>query len=141
MQIREYMTRPATFCHPETTLAEIARMMRDHDIGAVPVAENDRLIGMVTDRDVVIRGLAAEKAASEPLARDVMSDPILYCFDDQPPPEVLENMGELKVRRLPVVDREKQLVGMVSLGDLAAGCAPATVGRTEADVTQPAAAS
>lgn len=140
MQISELMTRPAAFCAPEATCVEVAQMMRDHDIGAVPVAENDRLVGMVTDRDIVLRAVAEGAGAKERLARDVMTDAMLYCFADADPTEVLENMGEMKVRRLPVVDRDKTLVGLVSIGDLAGHAKDASVGKTEAAITEASAA-
>lgn len=124
MKIRDVMSKKVNTIEPTTRLRAIAKAMKDKDIGAVPVAENDQLVGMVTDRDLVVRGMAERTDLSGTTARDVMSDELLYCFDDQDTTEVLENMGKVKVRRLPVVDREKSLVGMVSLGDLA-GNAPA----------------
>ena len=124
MKIREVMSKKVNTIEPDTRLRAIAKAMKDKDIGAMPVAENDRLVGMVTDRDLVVRGMAERTDLSETTAREVMSDELLYCFDDQDTTEVLENMGKVKVRRLPVVDLEKSLVGMVSLGDLA-GHAPA----------------
>ncbi|MGH9893019.1 MAG: CBS domain-containing protein, partial [bacterium] len=85
----------------------------------VPVGENDRLLGMVTDRDIVLRAVAEGASMDSYTARQVMSPNVLYCFDDQSPEEVLRNMMENQVRRLPVLNRDKRLVGMVSLGDLA----------------------
>jgi CBS domain-containing protein len=93
--------------------------MRDEDIGSLPVVENERLVGMVTDRDIVVRAVAEGQDVRTATAREAMSPRILYCFDDQTVEEVLENMGEQQIRRLPVVDRDKRLVGVVSLGDLA----------------------
>lgn len=125
MNIQEVMTRDVTVVGPDTRIAEIARQMRDHDIGSIPVADNDRLVGMVTDRDIVIRALPDGKDPESMTAREVMSERVLYCFADQDVDEVLDNMADVHVRRLPVVDRDKNLVGIVSLGDLAArGPAP-----------------
>jgi CBS domain-containing protein len=119
MKIKQVMTPDVTVVGPTTAISEIAKKMRDEDIGATPVVENERLIGVVTDRDIVIRVVAAERDSGSATARDAMSAKLLYCFDDQSVQEVLANMGANQVRRLPVVNREKRLVGVVSLGDLA----------------------
>lgn len=102
MQIRDIMTRDVDLIDPEATVQTVAQKMRDDDVGAVPVAENDRLVGMVTDRDIVLRAVAQGDIGSA-TARQVMSPKILYCFDDQSPDEVLRNMSENQVRRLPVL--------------------------------------
>jgi len=119
MQIRQVMTEKVTFVEPGTALSEVARRMRDEDIGSTPVVQNDRLVGVVTDRDIVTRVIAAEHDARAVTAHAAMSPKVLYCFDDQTVEEVLENMGRNQVRRLPVLNRDKRLVGVVSLGDLA----------------------
>lgn len=118
MQIRDVMTSHVSMVKPETAVSEIAVKMRDEDIGSVPVTDGDKLIGIVTDRDIVTRGLAQSPDMSRVKAKDVMSPKILYCMEDESVTEVLENMREEQVRRLPVVNREKRLVGVVSLGDL-----------------------
>lgn len=138
MRIQEVMTRNVRTVAPHASIFEIARLMRDEDIGSVPVAENDRLIGMVTDRDIVIRGLAEVSPSKNVSARDVMSDRVLYCYEDQSVEEVLENMGEQQVRRMPVVDREKRLVGVVSLGDLSANGPAAPAGESLGQISEPA---
>jgi CBS domain-containing protein len=92
--------------------------MRADDIGSVPVAHNNRLIGMVTDRDIVLRAVADGGEIERVTARQVMSASVLYCFEDENVATVLHNMGDNQVRRLPVLDRDKRLVGVVSLGDL-----------------------
>ncbi|HKE46163.1 MAG TPA: CBS domain-containing protein [Steroidobacteraceae bacterium] len=112
------MTRKVSFVDPDMRIPEIARRMRDEDIGSVPVAENEKLIGIVTDRDIVVRTVAEGNDAREATARQVMSPKILYCFEDDSVEDVLRNMGDNQVRRLPVITREKRLVGVVSLGDL-----------------------
>ncbi|HEY7377827.1 MAG TPA: CBS domain-containing protein [Steroidobacteraceae bacterium] len=112
------MTRKVSFVDPDMRIPEIARRMRDEDIGSVPVAENEKLIGIVTDRDIVVRTLADGQDARETTARQVMSPKILYCFEDDTVDDALKNMGDNQVRRLPVITREKRLVGVVSLGDL-----------------------
>jgi CBS domain-containing protein len=113
------MTENVSVVGPDTRIPEVARLMRDEDIGSTPVVDNDRLIGMVTDRDIVTRVVGEDKDPRAVTAREAMSPNILYCFDDQTVEEVLENMGDNQVRRLPVVNRDKRLVGVVSLGDLA----------------------
>jgi CBS domain-containing protein len=118
MQVKEVMTQHVSVVAPDTQIPEIARKMRDEDIGSMPVVENERLVGMVTDRDIVIRTVAEGQDIRTATARETMSPRILYCFDDQTVEDVLENMGEQQIRRLPVVDRDKRLVGVVSLGDL-----------------------
>ena len=117
MKIKDVMTHEVSFVTPDTPVAEIARRMRDEDIGAVPVAENDRMIGMVTDRDIVVRCVASGNMQGA-TARTTMSPRVLYCYDDQSVNEILENMANEQVRRMPVVNRDKRLVGVVSIGDL-----------------------
>ena len=121
MQIRDVMTKGCTYCEATDGITSIARKMAADDIGVMPVAKDNRMIGMVTDRDLVVRGLAVQDEVSSLKARDVMTDAVYYCFDDQDCAEVARNMGEMQVRRMPVVTREKELVGLVSLGDLATG--------------------
>lgn len=118
MKIQEMMTRDVRIANPEHTLREAARIMAEIDAGALPVGENDRLVGMLTDRDIVVRAVAEGKGP-DTRVRDVMSSDICYCFADQELEEVAANMADVKVRRLPVVNREKRLVGIVSLGDIA----------------------
>lgn len=123
MQIRQIMTQKVSVVRPSADIEEVARTMRDEDIGSVPVVENERLIGMVTDRDIVVRILAGDQGSGSVTARDAMSPNVMYCFADQPVEEVLANMGDMQIRRLPVVDRDKRLVGVVSLGDLSKAAA------------------
>jgi CBS domain-containing protein len=117
MKIKDVMTHDVNFVTPDTPVPEIACRMRDDDIGAVPVVENDRMIGIVTDRDIVTRCVATGNIA-EATARAAMSPRVLYCYEDQSVNEILENMAEQQVRRKPVVNRDKRLVGVVSIGDL-----------------------
>jgi CBS domain-containing protein len=113
------MTLEVPTVGPDWRLDDIARLMRDHNVGALPVTDGDALVGIVTDRDLVIRGLAESPPLAQELrARHVMSPAVLYCFEDQEVEQVLRAMGERQVRRLPVVDRDNQLVGMVSFSDL-----------------------
>lgn len=118
MKVREAMTREVRLARPDQSIREAARAMAELDIGALPVEENDRLVGMITDRDIAVRAVA-EGRSPDTRVRDVMSSEIKYCFEDQTVDEVTRNMGDLRIRRLPVVNRDKRLVGILSLGDLA----------------------
>jgi len=118
MNVSKVMTKRVSWVGPDTTLPEIARRMCAEDIGSIPVAHNDRLIGMVTDRDIVLRAVAEGGEIERRTARDVMTGTVLYCYEDETVAAVLRNMAQKQVRRLPVVNRAKRLVGVVSLGDL-----------------------
>jgi len=118
MKVREAMTRDVRLVKPEQPISEAAKLMADLDIGALPVEENDRLVGMITDRDIAVRAVAAGRGADTPIG-EVMTREVKYCYEDQTVDEVTQNMGELRVRRLPVLNRDKRLVGILSLGDLA----------------------
>jgi CBS domain-containing protein len=137
MRVRELMTDAVKTVTPGAPLQEVARLMRDEDIGSVPVAENDKLVGMVTDRDIVIRGLADSGRLDGKCARDVMSQQVLYCRADETVEDVLKNMGEQQVRRLPVVDESKRLVGVISIGDLSGGARTATTGEALKEISKP----
>jgi CBS domain-containing protein len=110
--------------------------MAEIDAGSMPVGENDRLIGMVTDRDIAIRAVATGKGPDTPV-REVMSEHVHYCFDDEEVDEVAQNMGDVRVRRLPVVNREKRLVGILSLGDVARSEGGESAGDALVGVSQP----
>jgi CBS domain-containing protein len=118
MKVREAMSRDVRTVAPTETIRDAAKTMAAIDAGAIPVAANDRLVGMITDRDIVVRGIA-EGLGPDTQVREVMTDEIRYCFDDEDLDDVASNMGDLQVRRLPVVSRDKRLVGIVSLGDVA----------------------
>jgi len=120
MQIKDLMTPDVDLIGPAMMINEASRIMKDDDVGALPVANEDRLVGMLTDRDIVVRAIAEGKNPALTPVSEVMSENILYCFDDQTPEEVAENMGENQIRRLPVLNRDKRLVGIVTLGDLSA---------------------
>jgi CBS domain-containing protein len=112
------MTRNVRVCHPRQSICDAARLMAELDCGVLPVGEEDRLVGMITDRDIAIRAVAQHRSPDTPV-RDAMSREVKYCFEDQHVETVARNMSDLRVRRLPVLDREKRLVGILSLGDLA----------------------
>jgi CBS domain-containing protein len=117
MKISKCMTRDVQLASPTQTIREAAKMMAEIDAGVLPIGQDDRLVGMVTDRDIAIRAVAEGKSPDTQI-RDVMTSEVLYCFDDQELEDVARNMADIKVRRLPVLNRSKHLVGIVSLGDL-----------------------
>jgi CBS domain-containing protein len=120
MQVSKVMTRDAECVRPDNTLQEAARKMRDLDVGPLPVCgDNDRLVGMVTDRDIAVRAVADGQDTRTTQVRDVMTPDIIYCYEDQDVGEAARLMKEKQVRRLVVLNRDKRLVGIVSLGDLA----------------------
>jgi CBS domain-containing protein len=119
MKVKDAMHKGVEWVAPDTPVGEIARRMRDKDIGAVPVGENDRLVGMVTDRDIACRAVAAGRDVSKTSARDVMTKGIVYCRDTEDLDDALRIMEQKKLRRLPVINEKKRMVGMLSLGDIA----------------------
>jgi CBS domain-containing protein len=120
MRVSEAMSRDVQIAAPNQSILDVARQMADLDVGALPVGENDRLVGLITDRDIVVRAVANGRGADTPV-REIMSAEVKYCFEDQSVEEVCRNMGDIQVRRLPVLNRDKRLVGIISLGDLAIG--------------------
>jgi CBS domain-containing protein len=136
MKINDIMTRDVHLLSPDQTIREAAGIMAEIDAGSLPVGENDRLVGMVTDRDIVVRAVAQGKSLDTPVA-DVMTREMLYCFESDGIDDVARNMAKAQGRRLPVVNRAKRLVGIVSLGDLARNDDPTTIGRTVSRVSTP----
>lgn len=134
-QIKDVMTPNMKWMSPDSPVSQIAQTMRDMDVGFMPLAENDRMIGMVTDRDITVRAIAAGKNPEDTPGRDIMTPKTYYCYDDQDIEEVCNNMGEIQVRRLPVVNRDKRLVGIVSLGDLSQSASRPNVGQTQQQIT------
>jgi CBS domain-containing protein len=118
MKVKEAMHKGAEWVSPSTSIAELARLMVKHDIGAIPIGDDDKLIGMVTDRDIVCRGLANGKDVAKLTAREVMTKQIVWCRDDEDLDDATRIMEQKKIRRLPVIDGNKRMVGMLSLGDL-----------------------
>jgi CBS domain-containing protein len=118
MKVSDAMTRDVRIASPDDSIRAAARTMAEIDAGVLPVGENDRLVGMITDRDIALRAVAEGKSPDTSV-RDVMSsDDVCYCFEDQDISDVAANMADIKVRRLPVVNRDKRLVGILSLGDI-----------------------
>lgn len=121
MKVKDAMHKGAEWVEGTTPVATIAAKMRDLDVGAIPIGENDRLIGMVTDRDIAIRVVAAGKDGAKLTARDVMSKGIVFCRDTEDVEDAVRIMEQKRIRRLPVLDENKRMVGMLSLGDVAHG--------------------
>jgi CBS domain-containing protein len=119
MKIRDILTKNPEVIHPDATICEAARMMKQHDIGMLPVCDGDRLVGSVTDRDLTIRAIADGADPLKTQVREVMTSKIYHCFEDDGLEEAARIMEDQQIRRLPVLNREKRLVGILSVGDLA----------------------
>jgi CBS domain-containing protein len=119
MLISECMTKKVELSHPNMTLFDAAKKMRDGDFGLLPVSDGGLLVGVVTDRDIVVRAIAEGKDPKTCKVQEVLTKKVLYCYEDQTIEEIATNMGDNKVRRLPVLNRQKRLVGIVSIGDMA----------------------
>jgi CBS domain-containing protein len=113
------MTREVRIATPGQSIRDVAKIMAEIDAGAMPVGENDRLVGMITDRDIAIRAVAQGKGPDTPVREVMSTEQVLYCYDDEELDHVAKNMASERVRRLPVVNRDKRLVGIVSFGDVA----------------------
>jgi len=123
--VSDVMTGDVFLVTPEQTIAEAALLMREKDVGSVAVHSDDKLVGMLTDRDIAVRAVAENLAPATPV-QEVMSGDIKYCFEDQDVDEVAANMAELEIRRLPVVNRDKRLVGIIALSNMAFAEEPAS---------------
>jgi len=119
MRVSEAMTREVRVASPGQSIREVAKIMAEIDAGSMPVGDNDRLVGMITDRDIAIRAVAEGKGPDTPVREVMSSEKVLYCYEDEELDHVAKNMSQQQVRRLPVVNREKRLVGIVSFGNLA----------------------
>ena len=135
--VKDVMTSGVRTLSPRDTVALAAQAMEELDIGAVPVCDGERIVGMVTDRDIVVRGVAQELPSSTAL-EDVMSAEVEWVFEDEDLAQVAAKMQQRQIRRLPVVDRDKRLVGILSLGDLAAKGHAQEAGDALADISEPA---
>jgi len=117
MKVSDCMSRDVRLCSPDDKLRDVARTMKEADAGAMPVGENDRLVGMITDRDIVVRVVADGKGPDSPV-REAMTREIHYVFEDEDLDSAAAKMSELKIRRLPVLNRDKRMIGILSLGDV-----------------------
>ncbi|TAK84154.1 MAG: CBS domain-containing protein [Betaproteobacteria bacterium] len=136
MRVAEAMSRDVCVASPNQSICEVACSMAQIDAGAIPVGDNDRLVGMITDRDIAVRAVAAGKGPDTPV-RDVMTRDIKYCFEDEGLDHVARNMAEQRVRRLPVLSREMRLVGILSLGDIALKQGRKAAGEAVSGVSRP----
>lgn len=136
MKICDIMSRDVTVASPETSLRGAAEEMARIDAGALPVCDGTSLLGMITDRDIVVRGLA-KGLGPETSVTQVMTQGVEYCFEDDDLTDVADKMAASQIRRVPVVDHDKKLVGIVSLGDLARETKPAASGQTLEEISQP----
>jgi CBS domain-containing protein len=136
MRVSEAMTREVRVATPGQSIRDVAKIMAEIDAGAMPVGENDKLVGMVTDRDIAIRGVALGKGPDTPVREVMSTEQVLYCYEDDELDKVAKNMGDEKVRRLPVVNKDKRLVGIVSIGNIAQREAKA-VSKAVKGVTKP----
>ena len=119
MKVKDVMHKGVDWVAPDTPVTELAKLMKAHDIGCIPVGEDDKLVGMVTDRDIVCKGLAAKNFdASRAMARDVMTTGIHCCREDDDLAKAVHHMEQLHIRRLPVINKSKRMVGILSLGDV-----------------------
>ena len=135
MRVSEAMSREVRIASPDQSIAEAAQIMAEIDAGSLPVGEEDRLVGMITDRDIAIRGVA-KNCEPDTKVREVMTPDVKYCFEDEDIAHVARNMGSVQVRRLPVLNRQKRLVGIVSLGDVATETQPRHAGEALKKVSE-----
>ena len=141
MKLREIMSDNVEVIHPDDTLHTAAEKMRDRDIGFLPVCDGERLIGVLTDRDLITRALADGLESKAMLGRDLVTSPAIYCFDDQSVDEAAKLMHDNQIRRLVVLSRDKQMVGVISLGDLAMTADDKLSGDVLQSVSEPMSAS
>ena len=127
MLAKECMSKNVELGMPNMSLAEAARKMKEGDFGILPIREQDRLVGMITDRDIAVRAVAEGKDPNKSYVGEVMTKKVLYCFEDEDVNEIVKNLGDNQVRRLPVLNRDKKLVGILSLGNLAQSDANARI--------------
>lgn len=136
MQVRDAMSDDVQIASPNQSIRDAAILMAKIDAGVLPVGDNDRLVGMITDRDMAVRAIALGKGPDTPV-REVMSQDVKYCFEEDDVDDVAQNMADIKVRRLPVLNKDKRLVGIVSLGDLAIADGPTNAGEALCSISEP----
>ena len=137
MKVKDIMSREVHVARPDETLRDVAQKMADYDIGSLPVCDGQKIQGMITDRDIAIRAVAQGKSPDTTKVREVMSEDVKYCFDDQDIADVAQNMGDIQVHRLPVVNHDKRLVGIISLADIANTAGPELAGDAVQGISEP----
>lgn len=135
MKVKDAMHKGAEWVAPTTPVSKIAMLMKELDVGAIPIGENDRLVGKITDRDIACRGVAGSKDCSALTARDIMSKGIVYCSEAEDLADALRIMEQKKIRRLPVLNDNKRMVGMLSLGDISHAASRELAGEVMAAVS------
>ncbi len=118
MKVKSAMHHGVEWCGPDTPITEIAKIMKREDIGSVPIGQNDRLVGMVTDRDIACKAVAEGADPSSTFARDVMTEHVVYCREDDNLTDAVHRMEDKKIRRMPVINKARRMVGILSLGDI-----------------------
>jgi CBS domain-containing protein len=136
MKVSEAMSSDVQIASPDQTIQQAARVMAEIDAGVLPVGEKDRLVGMITDRDIAVRAVAAGLGPETPV-RKIMSQEVLYCNEDDDIEDVAHNMSDTKVRRLPVINKNKRLVGIISRGDIALADGPDSAGHAICGISEP----
>jgi CBS domain-containing protein len=136
MKVSECMSKNVRVANPDETVQQAAKMMAELDSGVLPVGDADHLVGMITDRDIAIRGIAEGKGPNAKVS-ECMTKDVKYCFEDQDIEEVASNMGDQQVRRVPVVNRQKRLVGILSLGDLTSFIDESVAARAMSGISKP----
>jgi CBS domain-containing protein len=137
MNVADCMTRDVTIVTPNDTIQQAARIMGQIDAGILPVGENDRLVGMITDRDIAVRAVGEGKDPAQTRVRDVMTTEVRYVYEDDVVADAADTMAELQIRRLPVINREKRLVGIISLADIAREHEPRETGEALQGISRP----
>ena len=136
MKVRDVMSPEVQLCTPDDTLKDAAEAMVALAVGLLPVTDNERLVGMISDRDIAVRGVALGRGPDSRVG-DVMTAEVKYCYDDQDLDEITTNMGDIQVRRLPVLSRDKRLVGIIALGDIAQAQAGNGTGEALSQISRP----
>lgn len=136
MRINEIMSRDVEVARPQDTIQDVARKMREVDTGVIPVCDGDKVQGMVTDRDIVLRAVSEARSFDTPVS-EVMTADVEYCYEDDDIAQAADKMAELQVRRLVVLDHDKRLVGIVSLGDIAQQGKDKTTGQALEEISEP----
>jgi CBS domain-containing protein len=136
MKIKDIMTKEVKYINPNTTIKEAAHIMRDKDIGSLPVSENDQIIGVITDRDIAIRAIANGSDPQTETVKQIMTPKCLYCFEEDSVEDTAKNMAENQIRRLPVMNKEKRLVGIISLADISIKASKQAAGEALQSISQ-----
>ncbi len=137
-QVSDIMTRGVRTMAPQETIAQAARAMQELGVGAIPICEGDRLIGMVTDRDIVLRAVAKSLSPEQTFLEEVLSPDVCWCFDDDPVEVATKKMQDARIRRIPVLDHDQHLVGVLSLGDVSVKGDSEEAGDALSDISEPA---